>query len=187
MGKKAINIRLLFLILIFLIGCKKQKKIEVPIHYVGYAILQTRDLPDDGGDLFTFYFLPDLKGNYLSKETNLNREISDKSITFIFPQGNEYTEYKIKLNETGWNKTNEDLILVKLNYNLLVPDWKDYTDIRSKRIKINGEEFEIEDYDFLNMANNKGQLLYKINGLEYLEKINHFFTLKLQVKRNSDT
>lgn len=172
MGKRKINNWYLFLTLIMLISCNKEIDIQIPAHYEGYALLQTKNLPDDGADLFTFYFLPYLKENHLFEKTSFNQEVSNKAITFIFPQGNEYTDFKIRLITTGWDETDEDLILVKLSYNMLVSDWGKYTNVTPRILKINDEVFEIEDYDFYSMADNNGHLLYKINDLEYIKKIN---------------
>lgn len=153
----------------FLNSCKKE--FQLPINYNGFAILQTKDLPDDGVNLYTFYLLPKLEKKHPEKKINYDRLLVDKSITFIFTQGTHYLKYKRELYKRDWQH-DEDLILVKLNYNILIPEWKEYTKISSKKITIENKDYTIEDYDFYNLVNNKGEALYKINNIEYIKKIN---------------
>lgn len=137
-------------------NCKNEDKI--PLQYVvGYAILKTKDLPYDGGDYYTFYLLPkQKKGSKVTVD-------SDKSITFIFTQGNEFIEYKRNINEKGWINDG-DLILVKVDYEMLTSDWMEYIATNSTSININGKEYKIRDYVFSNLVDNKGNDLYRINS-----------------------
>lgn len=54
---------------------------------------------------------------------------------------------------------------------MLVPDWKMYIDIRSKKT-IENKDYIVDDFDFYNMVDNKGASLYRINNLEFIRKIN---------------
>lgn len=161
---------IIFIISFFIIsGCKKE--FEIPFQYDGYAILQTKDLLDDGVDLYSFTLLPKLNKDNIKEKLNFDRQLSNKSVSFLLPQHEEFLLYKLELNKTSWNN-DEDLILVKVSYEMLNPKWMEYVKIESKKITIENKDYRIEDCNFYNLVSNKGEALYKINNLEYIKKIN---------------
>jgi len=165
---KCLGICLVMVLTVFY-SCKKD--FEIPFQYDGYAILQTESLPDDGVDLYTFYFLPNVNEKLSKDKINYNRQLMDKSITFPLSQSTRYLKYKRELNGRDWDQ-NEDLILVKVSYSMLVPDWKMYIDIRSKKITIENKDYLVDDYDLGINANSNGKSLAEINNIELIRKIN---------------
>lgn len=161
---------IIFIISFFIINsCKKE--FEIPFQYEGYAILQTKDLIDDGVDLYTFTLLPKLNKVNINEKINFDRQLSNKSVSFLLPPHEEFLLYKLELNKKKWNN-DEDLILVKVDYEMLNPKWMEYVKIKSKKISVENKDYKIEDYDFYNLVNNKGESLYKIKNIEYIKKIN---------------
>lgn len=139
--------------------------------YSGYAILQIKKLPDDSVYDYTFYPFLNQKLESINDELDFNIVIPEKSITFVFPPNDNFLEYGIELREKGWNR-DEYLILVKVDFELVSEDWMAYINIEPKLIPYNGKEIEVENYNFNNLVDRKGNNLYKINNVEFLKKLN---------------
>lgn len=131
---RKIKIAFMLLLLSFMNNCIKEY--ELPNHYKGYALLQTEGTGIDGVVLFTFYPLPNINDELMKDKIDYNRFLTNKCITIITTPIEPYLEVRQELFDKKWRKT-DDIILVKVNYEIVETYWKQYTYIDTKEIKIN--------------------------------------------------
>lgn len=155
---------MLMLIFTFIISCKNEN--NLPTNYDGFAILKTTRLAHDGMGLYTFILLTTIEN-----EIDFRNEIPKSSVTFLFTESKDFLEYKRELNRKGWD-TNSDLILVKVKYQILNPDWKDEVIYETISISLDGKNLPINDIQFKFPTDKNGENLYKVQNIEFIKKIN---------------
>lgn len=167
--KKATIIIALLLLIPISIGCKKE--FELPLYYNGYALLQTEGTGIDGVVLFTIYPLPTLNDEIIRSKINYSKFLKDKSLTIITTPNEPYLEVRQELFEKKWREIN-DVILIKIDYEILETYWKHYTNTEINEIKIENEVHKIDNIVFNSQVNSIGKNLYKLNDLKIIRKLN---------------
>lgn len=164
-NKKWSNLPCIILfIFTFVLSCKNENKL--PTNYEGFAILKTKRLAHDGMGLYTFILLPQIEN-----EKDFGNQVPSQSITFLFTESKDFLEYKRQLNRKGWD-TNENLILVKVTYQLLNSEWIDEVTTNTFSILLDGKEYPINDYAFDFPTDKNGENLYHLQHIELIKKIN---------------
>lgn len=157
------------LLLISISSCKKE--FELPLYYNGYALLQTKGTGIDGVVLFTIYPLPNLNNELLKNKIDYRKLLKNKSLTIITTPIEPYLKVRQELFDKKWRKTN-DFILIKIDYEILETNWKQYTNLEINEIKLEDENYNIENIVFKSQVNSIGKYLYKLNNLKIIKKLN---------------
>lgn len=158
-------------LLLISISSRCKKEFELPSYYNGYALLQTEGTGIDGVILFTIYPLPNLNNELIKSKINYSKFLKDKSLTLITTPIEPYLEVRQELFDKKWIEIN-DVILIKIDYEISETYWKQYTNTKINKIKIENEVYKIENVVFNSQVNSIGKYLYKVNNLKIIRKLN---------------
>ncbi|MGV0755917.1 hypothetical protein ACTS95_01615 [Empedobacter brevis] len=145
---------------IFLYSCHSKR--DIKNDYEGFAILKFKTLENDGVDDFTFFL-------FENNKKFSNQEIPLQSITFPFPQNKKYLVYKLEINKRKFKEN--DLILVKINYNLLTKNPLEFTKKSVQPLYYRNKKNNIINYSFYNIIDNNGDNLFEIKEIKFIKKL----------------